>query len=175
MALLGRAWLLRTIVAVFTLSLYLWYFPTAMRGVLRSDPPLPEIASHHQSWGALQFNRSVTNYPLRINGVRYWTGLGTHASSTINLIVPPRTKSFSGACGLDDNAGGSGQFSCKIEVNHSEVWNSGTIDGRNRIEYFSIAVKEGESLSLIVAALPQGIDFAHANWVELDFDAGAKK
>lgn len=169
-----RAWLIRASIASVTLILYLRSFPNLVRGLLHAEAPLPQVESLHQSWGALQFNKSTSETPLFINGVRYWSGLGTHASSAIKVTVPAGATTFSGACGLDDYAAGRGQFSCTIEVNKKEVWNSGVINKTNPLQSFSIYTTDSDSLLLMVQAHPQGIDFAHANWVDLRFDTRMK-
>ena len=165
-----RAWLLRTSIALVTLTLYLSCFPNLMRGLFHAEAPLPKVESLHQSWGTLQFNKSTSETPLSINGVRYWSGLGTHASSAIKVTVPPGARRFSGACGLDDFAAGRGQFSCTVEVNKKEVWNSGVINKKHPLQSFSISITDADTLLLLVQAHPQGIDFAQANWVNLQFD-----
>jgi alpha-galactosidase len=170
---LTRDWILRSLVTGITISAYLYVFPNLVRGLLASYS-LPEVKSLHQEWGVLQFNQSISQAPLLINGSRFWTGLGTHASSIIQVTVPPFAKRFSGACGLDDNSGGRGEFSCKVQVNRNELWKSGTINKKNPIENFSIFVAESDVVLLVTEALPKGIDFAHANWVELHFEGGAR-
>jgi hypothetical protein len=169
---MSRTWILKLLIIEVAVTVYLYFFPNLVRGVLLKNYPLPQVKSVHQSWGVLRFNQSTSETPLLINGFRYWTGLGTHASSTIQVEVPHLAHKFSGACGLDDNSGGRGEFVCQVEINREEVWRSNIINKNNPIEFFSIILKESDVVVLTTQALPKGNEFAHANWVNLHFDVG---
>ncbi|MGB2560946.1 MAG: PVC-type heme-binding CxxCH protein [Akkermansiaceae bacterium] len=60
------------------------------------------VASATQAWGSLKYNLNVENKPLIVDGKKYDTGLGTHASSTIVLNVPANAVTFTALAGLDD-------------------------------------------------------------------------
>ena len=66
------------------------------------------IQQHEQGWGSLGVNFSAGGGGLLIDGKRYQTGLGTHATSTIQLKVPENVVTFSAQIGLDDGGARQG-------------------------------------------------------------------
>lgn len=149
---------------------YLSFFPQVVTGILYSEPDLPEVVTHTQSWGALQINRSVSETPLSIQGRRYWRGFGTHANSIIQVRIPERAKTFIGACGIDDQGHQKGQFTCAIRKNGQIVWETQPVTQYSPFHPFRLSVSSLDVLELLVIEGARGIDYAHANWVDLQFD-----
>ena len=151
---------------------YLCIFPDIVTGIRFLDLPVPVVESNSQTWGTLEVNRSTSKSPLRIQGRRYWTGFGTHAASKIKLHIPPGSTGFKGACGLDDQSRGKGSFTCAVNLNGKVVWSGAISSLIQSIRFFDIAVSPEDSLELEVRADQLGIEYAHANWVRMEFLKG---
>lgn len=165
----NRPLLKRILIAGCIVATYLGFFPNIVTGVLTLEGQLPEVVTNSQSWGTLQFNRSISKTPLSIQGRRYWRGFGTHAASTIRVHVPSNTISFEGACGIDDQGREKGEFTCAIRKNGTIVWETSLVNKGDPIHFFRIPLSSGDAVELIVRSGKAGIDYAHANWVSLRF------
>ncbi|MGW0520286.1 NPCBM/NEW2 domain-containing protein [Crossiella sp. NPDC003009] len=88
---------------------------------MRSAPPkgahsvsgLP-FASEVNSWGPVERDRSngeqaaTDGRPISIGGVRYQTGLGVHAASSVRIYLGAACSVFSAQAGVDDETDGRG-------------------------------------------------------------------
>jgi len=150
--------------------MYLTFFPEVLAGIFNSEPDPPQVVAHTQAWGELQFNRSVSQTSITIQGRRYWKGLGTHANSTIRVRIPEWAKTFIGACGIDDQGRERGEFRCLVRKNGKVAWETPVVSQRTPLYSFRLPVSALDAVELVVLAGDKGIDFAHANWVELTFE-----
>ncbi|AXB42053.1 glycoside hydrolase family 97 catalytic domain-containing protein [Amycolatopsis albispora] len=79
--------------------------PVPSDGALVSDLPFVSAAN---GWGPVERNRSVNDQaagdgnPLRIGGVTYEKGLGTHAPSEVTVYLGRGCQEFTALAGLDD-------------------------------------------------------------------------
>jgi Gpi18-like mannosyltransferase len=126
-----------------------------------------------QGWGDLQIDKSVGGNPLRIGGVPYPKGMGTHARSTITLIAPPLADRLTGRVGMDDEeAEGRARF--EIRVDGKSVWSSTDMVTGMPAQAFDINVRGARRVQLLVDPLGP-IDHDHADWVDTRFTFAAKK
>lgn len=80
-----------------------WINPTFIDANGKRTPlEKKHVASAKQAWGSLKYNLNTGSKPLTVDGKKYDTGLGTHATSTIVVNVPAGSVSFSALVGLDD-------------------------------------------------------------------------
>ncbi len=126
-----------------------------------------DVSRVEQGWGQARSNRSVDNRRMTIAGQRYQNGIGTHANSTIPLVLDGKGIELSGLAGLDDETNGRGSVVFKITADEKEVWNSGLMKPGDAARAFSIDVKGVKSLVLLALDAGDGYDYDHANWVDL--------
>jgi Gpi18-like mannosyltransferase len=120
-----------------------------------------------QGWGSLRVGASVGNNAMVVNGRQFRYGFGTHAPSTITLLVPADAQSFSAQVGVDDESGGA-ELEFMVRLDGIEVWRSGTMRNHEGPRAVSISVRNGHSLELVVDSL--GADTGdHADWIEPRF------
>ncbi len=127
-----------------------------------------DLISAEQQWGALQFNRSVEGGPLRIGGVTYQRGFGTHATSTIVCDLDRQFDKFSACAGVDDEMQSFGKSSVVFKVlgDGRELFDSGEMRNGEAARRVQVAVRGVEYLTLIVTDAGDGISGDHADWAE---------
>ncbi len=72
--------------------------------------------SNSQDWGALRINKSCDNNPLKIAGIEYKTGFGTHAVSKITFELNDEYSDIRGLAGVDDEKEGQGTVRFRIRT-----------------------------------------------------------
>ncbi len=127
-----------------------------------------DVTKMYAGWGESRKDKSVARNPLSVGGVKYATGVGTHAPSKFRLPTGGNALSFRAKVGVDDEAGERGSVVFR-------VW----ADGRLAAE---VAAKGGEAAKDIRADLAgaklvtlevtdgsDGNDYDHADWLEAAF------
>jgi hypothetical protein len=158
------------VVSAALVLLYFCLFPRVLADLFSREPALPDVVTSVQSWGELSFNAAVSQVPLTVRGRRFWRGLGTHADSTIELRVPAGSSEFRGACALDDEAKEIGEFTCAVRRDGQIVWETPVVNHKDPIHFFRISLTPGARIELLVRATSRGINFAHADWIDLRFE-----
>lgn len=126
-----------------------------------------DVSRIEQGWGQGTSNRSVQNRPLTIAGKVYERGIGTHAVSSIPLLVQGNAVELAGLAGLDDESQQRGSVAFKIEADGREIWNSGPMRFGDAARAFKLDVRGVKTLDLIVTDGGDGADWDHADWVDL--------
>lgn len=125
------------------------------------------LSKAQQEWGTLGFDRSVDGKPLSIGNVQYPKGLGTHAVSTIRLIFPSGYTTFTGACGLDDEAP-AGSITCQILSDGKVLFQTPVLRAGTPAQPFSIDINGLGSVELVIGNGGDGKNSDHADWVNLE-------
>lgn len=125
------------------------------------------IESVTQGWGTPQLDLSVMGRPLTIAGESYPSGIGTHAISRIDVSFPPKFKTFSGACGVDEFFKSRGSIVCKVADGDKVLFTSPLLKGGMKAASFSVPVDGLSRLMLFVGDGGDNIDGDHADWVDL--------
>jgi len=126
-----------------------------------------DVSRVEQGWGQARMNRSVDNRRLMIAGQRYQNGIGTHANSSIPLLLDGNGVELSGRAGLDDETNGRGSVVFQITADGKEIWTSGLMRPRDAAKEFTLDVKGVKSLVLLALDGGDGFDYDHADWVDL--------
>src|SRR5215813_5124651 len=77
-----------------------------------------DLSAITQGWGSPQINKSVDGHPLKIGGVTFQKGVGTHAVSEWALRLNGKGLEFQASVGVDDEVEKQGS----VEF---EVWGDG--------------------------------------------------
>ncbi|HML75051.1 MAG TPA: NPCBM/NEW2 domain-containing protein [Anaerohalosphaeraceae bacterium] len=126
-----------------------------------------DVSRVEQGWGQARSNRSVDNRRMMIAGQRYQNGIGTHANSSIPLLLDGNGVELSGRAGLDDETNGRGSVVFQITADGKEIWTSGPMRPRDAAKEFTLDVKGVKSLVLLALDGGDGFDYDHADWVDL--------
>ncbi len=125
------------------------------------------LSGVEQGWGEAHSDRSVNNERLTVAGRVFERGIGTHAHSSIPLVVDGNALVLSGWAGLDDETEGRGSVVFQIQADGKELWNSGIMRPKDVAKEFSLDVKGVKSLVLVAADAGDGNDWDHADWGDL--------
>jgi hypothetical protein len=125
------------------------------------------IESVTQGWGTPQLDLSVMGRPLTIAGESYPSGIGTHAISRIEISFPPKFKTLSGACGVDEFFKNVGSIVCKVADGDKVLFSSPLLKGGMKAASFSVPVDGLSKLMLSVGDGGDDINGDHADWVNL--------
>ena len=124
------------------------------------------IKAFTQKYGTLHVNQSVDGNPLRIGKEQFTNGLGTHSTSKIRLELGGKYKALSGLVGADAETIGTIVF--KIANDKGAVLFTSTLMQRDMsAAKFEVAVAGSQYVDLIVEDGGNGIDYDHADWVNL--------
>lgn len=139
--------------------------------LLFEDPPRKvgplTIVRDAQGWRELQYNRSVTEVELRINGHPYSQGLGAHAASFIRIRADEGGTKLAGSVGVDDGSQGKSAMSFRIRNSDGEVlFQSEEITSKLNAVPFSVPLDESREL-LLEVLITGPTHHAHASWVDL--------
>ena len=124
------------------------------------------IKAFTQQYGTLHVNQSVEGNPLRIGEEQFTNGLGTHSTSKIRLELGGKYKALSGLVGADAETIGTIVF--KIANDKGAVLFTSTLMQRDMsAAKFEVALAGSQYVDLIVEDGGNGIDYDHADWVNL--------
>ncbi|GGY73173.1 hypothetical protein GCM10011613_17800 [Cellvibrio zantedeschiae] len=121
--------------------------------------------SSHQDYGHLNINKSANGTVLAIAGRRFADGLGTHANSQIDYLIPHNAQEFSFIVGLDDETE-SASVIFSIWGDDKPLWESKPYYGAEKnLETIKLPVENVKKLSLRVSGMGD-ISSDHADWIQ---------
>ncbi|WP_460985479.1 NPCBM/NEW2 domain-containing protein [Spirosoma fluminis] len=108
---------------------------------------------------------STDGRTLKLNGVTYAKGVGTHAASEITYSVGGRYSTFITDMGIDDEIGdGScGSIEFQVYVDNALVYSSGTMTPITATKSISLNVSGKQTLKLVVSSLGDACG-DHGDW-----------
>jgi len=130
-----------------------------------------------QNW-PWQANRSVKGDPLQVGAVLSAHGFGVHAPCTLEVTVPPGSRTLHGWVGLDPTVGNGGCVQCQVfkdELSGDPLWGSGFLQGSDGARPLGpLNLPDLQRLLLQVEQAHEGrptgadpLDVRdHVNWVE---------
>jgi hypothetical protein len=139
-------------------------------GAAAAELPLAKLKLRGMSagWGRPAADRSVDSNPLRIGGVAYSSGVGTHATSELAVRLNGATR-FRSAVGVDDETGGKGSVEFRVLGDGKPLWSSGVMKGGDAAKTLDLDVAAYRELGLVVTDAGDGIGFDHADWADARF------
>lgn len=139
-----------------------------MRGV--SLNALPEItplsmepANIRQAWYKPALGSSVMGKPLKVNGVQYFFGWGTHADSHMEFNLGGQFKTFKSYVGLDDDELGGDGAKFRILGDGKVLWESAPLQ-HSMLDSLSIDVSGVQVLTLESDKLATD-NYDHTDWL----------
>ena len=121
--------------------------------------------SEQQGWGKLARGTSVENHRIRIGGVPYTAGLGTHSHSNLMYALGGCYKRFEAKVGVDDETpGGSVQF--RVFTDDKLAFDSGVMHNGDRAKEVNIPLGSAVCIRLEVTDGGDGSQNDHADWAD---------
>ena len=151
--------------------------PGPLIPAMADPPPVADdiaLACAAQGYGELRRNVSVGGNPLRIGGVTYTDGLGSHAVSEIPVRVPEGAVRLAGRAGVDDEVGaGMGSVRFRILSGDAVLWESPVLKSGDPAVPFEVHAPRAFHQTLYLQADPvEDNGYDHANWVDLRWIEG---
>ncbi len=112
----------------------------------------------------VRLDRAVSNRPLALNGRSYATGLGVHAHSEVTYQLDQAYRSFAATIGIDDFTRPAGHVIFQVFGDDRELFNSGSITGRDDSRDVLVDLAGVRVLRLVVLQAEQLDIGDHANW-----------
>lgn len=161
--------LVQTVVAAISIS------ATQPAVVSLSDLDLKLMTA---GWGKPLAGQSVEGKPLRLGGLEYKTGVGTHAPSVMHIDLAGTCSRFSATVGVDDEVvGNPGSVRFRIIGDGKVLFNSEVMRPGDTPKPVDLSLAGMKSLTLVVDGAGDGINFDHADWAaaQIEYEGGAPK
>jgi alpha-galactosidase len=107
---------------------------------------------------------SVDDNPLRLKGVEYSHGIGTHAPSTLTVDLKGGAVRFAAMCGIDDETRGAGVAIFRVVVDDTIRFDSGVLKGNEAPKFVSVDLTGAQMMRLEVTSPSNNTANAHADW-----------
>ena len=127
-----------------------------------------------QDWGSPQVNKSVLGGSLRVAGVSYERGIGTHSISRFLVNLTGKAISFSGWAGADDLNDFGGNMEFELIADGRLVWTSGILHKGMPALPFCIDLRGVGKLALLVKEGGDGIMYDHADWLDAKIETAGE-
>ena len=126
-----------------------------------------DLTAMVQDWSKPNANYSCDSNELSINGKTYARGVGTHAVSKILIDVKGQADRIKGACGVDDEGGENASIEFYILGDGEILWESKRMKAGYPAKEFDVDISAVKKLGLYVGDAGDGINYDHADWVNL--------
>ncbi len=116
--------------------------------------------------GTPQARKSSDGNPLRLGGVTYQHGIGTHAVSGLQVDLHGAATRFSATVGVDDEKSGAGSVAFRVEVDGKTVAQTPVLHGGKDQQTLTVDLTNAKTLTLRVQDGGDGIRNDHADWAD---------
>ena len=132
-----------------------------------------DLSKIEQGWKKPQACRSVEEHAIKIHGMTFAHGVGTHAESEMNVDLKGAATRFVSMVGVDDETGGKGLVRFEVLVDGKKVAESGDLRGNQPAKMLSADLRGAKWLTLSVIVPESNIDNCHADWAEARLELAA--
>ena len=119
-------------------------------------------------FGSAKSGKSVDGNALRVGGVEYCRGVGTHAPSTHRIAANGNALSFSALVGVDDECGGKGSVVFRV-IADGKVVAEVAAKGGEAAKRISADLAGARRIVLEVTDGGDGMHYDHADWCDAVF------
>lgn len=139
-------------------------------GVTTGGPPASAYLSDLNwvsattGWKTVQKDKSIDGNPLRLNGVTYAKGIGTHANSEIIYDLGKVFDRFTSDVGVDDEKTAYSTIIFSVYVDGVKVFDSGIMNPASATQKVDVPITGAELLRLLVNDAGDGNNSDHADW-----------
>ncbi len=135
-----------------------------------------DLSKVQQGWGWPRADKSCDGNMLTIANETYQYGLGTHADSVLYIELKNSAKRIRAKVGVDDEVKpNTGTVIFKIITEKKELYNSGTMKTGDPAKSLDVDISGCETIILMAASTGDGINYDHADWVDVTIDYEGKR
>lgn len=115
-------------------------------------------------WQETRRNKSVGGNPLKLRGIVYDRGIGTHPPGVFKIDLAGHGIRFESTVGIDDESGKSGTAEFRVVGDRKILWSSGVLKGGGEVKTCNVDLKGVKTLELVVDTTPDGFSNDHTDW-----------
>jgi alpha-galactosidase len=135
-----------------------------------------DVAKVRQGWGQPQADKSVDGNRISIGGKEFEHGLGTHASSTMQIDLKGSAERFMAFVGVDDEVEANpASVEFRVLADDRELWTSGVMKAGQAPEKIDLSLKGFKTLMLLVHDAGDGINYDHADWADAKIEYAGQR
>lgn len=141
---------------------------------VQPDQPLPNfiwletlnIGAMSQDFGSPSAHHSVDGAPIKLKGITYAHGIGTHARSEMALSLKGAATRFISIVGLDDEREGKGSIVFEIWLDGKKALSTPVMHGGDEPRFMDVKLDGVKTMTLVVEDGGDGITNDHGDWAE---------
>lgn len=131
-----------------------------------------DLTAATQGYGTPKKNKSLDGKTMTIAGQTFQRGFGTHATSSLLVLLDGKAKSFTAKVGLDDEVKGQRPaVEFVLNGDGNKLWSSGIMHLGDSARLCQVSLAGIQKLELIVTDGRNGDYYDHANWADAQFEA----
>ncbi len=130
-----------------------------------------DLSTATQGYGLPMKNKSLDGNTITIAGETFDRGFGTHAVSSLIIILDGKASDFKARVGLDDEVAGH-EPAAEFEINGDgqKLWSSGIMRLGDSARLCQIQLAGVKKIELVVADGGNGNYYDHADWADARFE-----
>jgi len=131
-----------------------------------------DLTAATQGYGTPKKNKSLDGRTMTIAGQTFQRGFGTHATSSLLVLLDGKAKSFTAKVGLDDEVKGQRPaVEFVLNGDGKQLWSSGIMRLGDSARICQVSLVGVQKLELVVTDGRNGDYYDHANWADAQFEA----
>ncbi len=130
-----------------------------------------DLSAASQGYGTPMKNKSNEGKTFTIAGETFERGFGTHAVSSLTVLLEGKALSFSAKVGIDDEVKGQHPaVEFELYGDGKKLWSSGVMQLDDAAKPCSVQLTGVKKLELVVTDGDNGNYYDHADWVDAKFE-----
>lgn len=131
-----------------------------------------DLSAASQGFGVAKKNKSVDGKTITIAGKTFTHGFGTHAVSSLSVLLQGKATSFSAQVGIDDEVTGhEPAVAFEVYGDGKKLWSSGVMHLGDAARPCNVPLTGVQKLELVVTDGGNGNFYDHADWADAKFEA----
>jgi NPCBM/NEW2 domain. len=130
-----------------------------------------DLSAATQGFGTPNKNKSVDGKAITIGGKTFERGFGTHAESSLLVLLDGKASEFTAQVGIDDEVEGRQPAVEFIIIGDGKkLWSSGVVHLGDPARPCSVQLAGVQKLELVVTDGGNGNYYDHADWADAKFE-----
>jgi len=130
-----------------------------------------DLSSATQGYGMPARSKSVDGHPLTVAGKIFERGFGTHAESSLLILLDGKARSFTAKVGIDDEVKGhEPAVEFVLYGDGKKLWSSGIMRLGDTPRPCFVQLTGVQKLELVVTDGGNGEYYDHADWADAKFE-----